>query len=71
MKRLFYLFSILVISSCTVSKGYDVAAYIWPAYHNDPRWEEIGLFPDGKGELAGGEKERAGQDGCKQYGNKR
>ena len=31
-------------------KTYDVAAYIWPAYHNDPRWSEIGLFPDGKGE---------------------
>ena len=31
-------------------KSYDVAAYIWPAYHNDPRWSEIGLFPDGKGE---------------------
>lgn len=31
-------------------KAYDVAAYIWPAYHNDPRWGEIGLFPDGKGE---------------------
>ncbi len=29
---------------------YDVAAYVWPAYHNEPRWVELGLFSDGKGE---------------------
>lgn len=50
MKKIFYLLSILVISSCTVSKEYDVAAYIWPAYHDDPRYQEIGLFEDHKGE---------------------
>ena len=37
-------------TSCTKAEGYDVAAYVWPAYHNDPRWAEIGIFPDGKGE---------------------
>lgn len=30
--------------------GYDVAAYIWPAYHDEPRYKEIGIFPDGVGE---------------------
>lgn len=30
--------------------AYDVAAYIWPAYHPDPRWAELGIFKDGKGE---------------------
>ena len=30
--------------------AYDVAAYVWPAYHNEPRWKELGLFADGKGE---------------------
>ena len=29
---------------------YDVAAYVWPAYHNEPRWAELGIFADGKGE---------------------
>ena len=29
---------------------YDVAAYYWPAYHPDPRFKEINVFPDGKGE---------------------
>lgn len=29
---------------------YDVAAYVWPAYHPCPRWAELGLFKDGKGE---------------------
>ena len=29
---------------------YDVAAYVWPAYHNEPRWKELGLFADGEGE---------------------
>ena len=41
----------LVSVSCgKKSQDYDVAAYVWPAYHNDPRWAEIGIFPDGKGE---------------------
>ena len=30
---------------------YDVAAYIWPAYFNEPRFQsEMGIFHDGKGE---------------------
>jgi hypothetical protein len=28
----------------------DVVAYYWPAYHVDPRFEEMGIFKDGKGE---------------------
>jgi len=32
------------------SAGYDVAAFVWPAYQNEPRWSELGLFGDGKGE---------------------
>ena len=30
--------------------GYDVAAYVWPAYQPDPRWVELGVFDAGKGE---------------------
>ena len=30
--------------------NYDVAAYVWPAYQPEKRWEEFGLFKDGKGE---------------------
>lgn len=29
---------------------YDVAAFYWPGYHPDPRFKDIGVFPDGKGE---------------------
>ena len=35
---------------CKKKQKYDVAAYVWPAFWNEPRWAEIGLFPDGKGE---------------------
>ena len=30
--------------------GYDVAAIVWPAYHPEPRWRELGIFPHGNGE---------------------
>ncbi|MBO5255716.1 MAG: glycoside hydrolase family 99-like domain-containing protein, partial [Opitutales bacterium] len=29
---------------------YDIAAYVWPAYQTEPRWKELGIFGDGKGE---------------------
>lgn len=30
---------------------YDVAAYVWPAYHDEPRFQnEMNIFHDGKGE---------------------
>ena len=35
---------------CDQPAKYDVAAYIWPAYQPEPRWKELGIFPDGKGE---------------------
>ncbi|MCQ2391990.1 MAG: glycoside hydrolase family 99-like domain-containing protein [Kiritimatiellae bacterium] len=28
----------------------DVAAIVWPAYQPEPRWAELGIFNDGKGE---------------------
>ena len=31
-------------------RGYDVAAYVWPAYQDEPRWKELGIFGDGMGE---------------------
>jgi hypothetical protein len=40
-------------SSATESakeQKYDIAAYYWPAYHPEPRWAELGVFGDGKGE---------------------
>ena len=33
-----------------LARSYDVAAYVWPAYHPEPRWRELGIFADGKGE---------------------
>lgn len=29
---------------------YDIAAIYWPGYHPDPRFRDINVFPDGKGE---------------------
>lgn len=36
--------------SATATAQYDVAAYVWPAYQAEPRWAELGIFADGKGE---------------------
>ena len=36
-------------SACAASE-YDVAAIVWPAYQPEPRWAELGIFGDGKGE---------------------
>ena len=29
---------------------YDIAAYVWPAYQPEPRWGEMGIYAEGKGE---------------------
>ena len=59
MKRFYVIISIVALyafvpggcqSPKTTVQKYDIAAYVWPAFHDDPRWHEIGLFPDGKGE---------------------
>ena len=34
----------------TCESRYDVAAIVWSAYHPEPRWKELGIFGDGKGE---------------------
>ncbi len=45
------ILSVLVcLSGNSLAANYDVAAYVWPAYHNEPRWAELGIFADGKGE---------------------
>ena len=50
MKKLAFILVALAACACTSAGRYDVAAYIWPAYHDDPRYQEIGLFADHKGE---------------------
>ncbi|MBQ7234942.1 MAG: glycoside hydrolase family 99-like domain-containing protein, partial [Kiritimatiellae bacterium] len=37
-------------AACASAAGYDVAAYVWPAYQPEPRWKELGIFDAGKGE---------------------
>ena len=39
-----------VTESAAPVQTYDVAAYVWPAYQPEPRWAELGIFKDGKGE---------------------
>ena len=36
--------------SADAGNGYDVAAYVWPAYQPEPRWAELGIFQKGIGE---------------------
>lgn len=54
MRHYYFLFTILFIFGTSViaqQKKYDVAAYVWPAYHNEPRFQkEMNIFHDGKGE---------------------
>ncbi len=38
------------VSYAQLPTHYDVAAYVWPAYQPDPRFQDIGVFKDGKGE---------------------
>ena len=40
----------VAMAACVSAADYDVAAYVWPAYQPEPRWAELGIFPDGKGE---------------------
>ncbi len=42
--------ALFAIPLCACAAKYDVAAYVWPAYHPEPRWAELGIFGDGKGE---------------------
>ena len=37
-------------NKCSAKSEYDVAAIVWPAYHPEPRWKELGIFPHGTGE---------------------
>ena len=57
----FLILTLLLLASFTAfgqtnksRQKYDVAAYIWPAYFNEPRFQsEMGIFHDGKGEVNG------------------
>lgn len=31
-----------------MNQSYDIAAYYWPAYHDEPRWRRF--MPEGQGE---------------------
>lgn len=42
--------ALLFSLSSAGAQDYDVAAYVWPAYQPEPRWAELGIFKDGKGE---------------------
>ncbi|MDP4206480.1 MAG: glycoside hydrolase family 99-like domain-containing protein, partial [Bacteroidota bacterium] len=60
MKRLFLLvilcYCLLNTSSAhqttkkKIHSNYDIAAFVWPAYQPEQRFNDIGVFPDGKGE---------------------
>ena len=45
---------------------YDVAAIVWPAYHPEPRWKELGIFPHGTGDWQNVYEAKPKFDGHKQ-----
>ncbi|MFA5676555.1 MAG: glycoside hydrolase family 99-like domain-containing protein [Christensenellales bacterium] len=50
-KILLNIISIFSFSAAVfAAQGYDVAAFVWPAYQPEPRWSELGIFKHGKGE---------------------
>jgi len=68
-----YLVLIITIFGCKPKSGgeqvkhkYDVAAFVWPAYHDAPRYKEIGIFKDGKGEWEAVYKAKSKFEGHKQ-----
>ena len=45
------LFTVLCIGlNAQKKEKYDIAAYVWPAMFNEPRYGELGIFKDGNGE---------------------
>ena len=52
MRFFSFLFVLLFFSVVAVyaQRAYDVAAFVWPAYQPESRFQEIGVFPDGVGE---------------------
>jgi hypothetical protein len=51
MKQVFFAaFAAVSIGLQVSASQYDVAAYVWPAYQPEPRWAEMGIYADGKGE---------------------
>ncbi len=48
--RLIHAAVSFAVALCAYAAEYDIAAYVWPAYHPEPRWAELGIFADGKGE---------------------
>ena len=50
MRIILAAFSLIAGIAFAGEGGYDVAAYVWPAYQPEPRWAELGIFDAGKGE---------------------
>lgn len=52
MRRTYFSFLLFFCFLFTVhaEDGFDVAAIVWPAYHPEPRWKELGIFEHGTGE---------------------
>jgi hypothetical protein len=47
----FFFFLVLCLPHARAGEGtYDVAAFVWPAYQPEKRFQDIGVFKDGKGE---------------------
>lgn len=50
-RLLLLAFALAILPHARAGEGtYDVAAFVWPAYQPEKRFQDIGVFPDGKGE---------------------
>ena len=49
-QALFAALAFLAAARACAAADCDVAAYVWPAYQNEPRWAELGIFAHGAGE---------------------
>ncbi len=50
IKSIIISFLLCAAAFSSLAAKYDVATYVWPAYQNEPRWKELGIFYHGVGE---------------------
>jgi len=50
MKKTIFTAACAAAAFCCSAAEYDIAAYVWPAYQPEPRWAEMGIYAEGKGE---------------------
>ena len=50
MKKNLLFAAAALVAALAGGAEYDIAALVYPGYHPEPRWKELGLFPEGQGD---------------------